>query len=329
MRHRHERSQAISFRGGEMRWLASGVLMLVVLFMMMVRLREPGALSWLGELNQGDASQMSGQDARDPKAVVPEATGDTDEDPDQAEMARDEFQAMTDGTTGLGPEEMVPYNRLVFWVKNQPFARLWARGKKNPAYTYLYDRPEDHRGMLASLDVEIRLVRKAGKNEYGVALNEVWATTKQSGDRMYDLIVVGLPAKLPLDKPIREPARFAGYFLKLQGYHPGLSKPDQPPEKAPLLIGRIEWTPAAAAPEADTWQEWIWGGAVLGLVVVILAVRFVLGRRRPRVPPRGILNAPSDAVIPVEVWLEHAGFGSREDGNKSDQSAEPKRQDGP
>jgi hypothetical protein len=313
MRYRRERPQAISFRGGELRWLASGVLMLVVVFMMMARLREPGALGWLGELNQ-NAGGTSGRDGGAPKAaMLPEASGETDEDPDQAETVREEFQVMTDGTTGLGPEEMIPYNRLVFWVQNQSFARLWARGKKNPAYTYLYDRPEEHRGMLASLDVEIRLVRKAEKNEHGVALSEVWATTKQSGDRMYDFVVVGRPSKLPLDKPIREPARFAGYFLKLQGYHPGLSKPDRPPEKAPLLIGRLEWTPTAAAPETDAWREWVWGGAALGIVGIILAVRFVWGRLRPREPSRGILNAPADAAIPVDVWLEHAGFASHDD----------------
>jgi hypothetical protein len=314
MRHRRERPQAISFRGGELRWLASGVLMLVVLLMIMVRLREPGSLNWLGDLNQNAGGARGWDAGTPPAAALPEASGETDEDPDQAETAREEFQAITDGTLTVGPEEQIPYNRLVFWVQNQSFARLWARAKKNLAYTYLYDQADKHRGTLAALDVEIRMVHRAGKNEHGVPLNEVWATTKQSGDRLYDLIVVDLPSRIPIDRPIREKARFAGYFLKLQGYHPGLSKPGVAPEKAPLLVGRLEWTPSAAATEADNWQEWFWGGAALAIVAVILAVRFVLGRLRPRAAaPRGILNAPSDAVIPVDVWLEHSGFASPDD----------------
>ncbi len=48
-----------------------------------------------------------------PAPSLPAATGPTDEDPDQAETAREEFQAVTDGSLTLGPEEMEPYDRLV------------------------------------------------------------------------------------------------------------------------------------------------------------------------------------------------------------------------
>jgi hypothetical protein len=310
MRHRRERPQATFFHGGELRWMMIGAFTLVVLFMLMTRLREPGALGWLASINSTPDQPHKSPSA----AALPQATGPTDEDPDQAETAREELQAMSDGTLRLGPEEQIPYDRLVFWVKNQPFARLWARAQKNPAYTYLYDQADKHRGMLAALDVNIRIVRKAGKNEHGVPLHEVWATTKQSGDRLYDLIIVDLPAGIPLDRPIQEPAKFVGYFLKLQGYHPGSSKPGVAPEKAPLLIGRLDWTPTEASPAADSRQEWIWGAVALGLIAVVLAVRFAMGkiRRRPAAC-RSILTPPPDAVIPVELWLEHAGFSPPDD----------------
>ena len=94
-------------------------------------------------------------------AKLPQPTGPTDEDEEEAEAAKEEFQVLSDGTLTLGPEEMVPYNRLVSWVKSQSFARLWARAKKNLAYTYLYDDPPRRRGDLVALDVEIRLVREA------------------------------------------------------------------------------------------------------------------------------------------------------------------------
>jgi hypothetical protein len=333
MRHRRARLQATFFCGGELRWMMTGTFTLVVLFMLMTRLREPGALGWLAGLKQ-TPSQTTGRDALaplPPAAALPQATGPTDEDPDQAETAREEFQAMTDGALGLGPEEQIPYDRLVFWVKNQPFARLWARGQVNPAYTYLYDQADRHRGLLASLDVNVRIVRKVGKNEHGVPLSEVWATTKQSGDRLYDLIVVDLPAEIPLDTPIQEPAKFAGYFLKLQGYHPALSKPGVAPERAPLLIGRIEWTQTRESSAADSRQEWIWGSLALGIIVVVLAVRFAMNKLKPRPDSRrGILTPPSDAVIPVELWLEHSGFASQDDRQPDNHENElPSSENGP
>jgi hypothetical protein len=306
-RHRQE-PPATGFRGSELRWLLSGVLMLVVLFLLISRLREPGAFNWLADLNQ-NAKQQSPASAGE----LPKATGDTDEDIDQAETAKEEFQGITDGPLNLGQEEMPIYNRLVFWVKNQPFARLWARAKKNPAYTYLYDEPQEHRGQLAAFDATACLINNGGKNDAGVPLHEVWATTQQSGSRFYVFIVVDLPAKMPIGRSIREPVKFAGYFLKLQGYHPTLSKPGQAPEKAPLLIGRIEWTPTAAS-SADESREWIWGSVALGLIAVGLAVRFVLGKLgRRNQAPRGILTPAPDAVIPVDQWLEQSGFASPDD----------------
>jgi hypothetical protein len=307
MRHRREQLSP-GFRGSELRWLFTGVLTLAVLLMLMLRLREPGSLSWLS----GGGKAAEGKTPAAPAKKPPPATGPTDEDPDQAETADEELQAVTDGTTGLGNEEMDSYNRIVFWVKNQSFARLWQRAKKNLAYTYLHDEPDKHRRELVALDVTISLVNDAGKNDDGVPLHEVWATTRQSGSRLYALIVVDLPKGLSIGRPARqENARFAGYFMKLQGYEAALSKPGSPPERAPLLIGRIEWTPPATQPATDARQEWLVGLTVLGIGAFVFIVRFALLRRGRGKPDRGgILTARSDSVIPVEQWLEHSGFMS-------------------
>jgi hypothetical protein len=324
-RHRRELPATV-FRGGELRWLMTGILVLVVIFMLIARLREPGALNWLANFNHTPANPQTPS----PAASLPKATGETDEDPDQAETAKEEYQAITDGTVGLGKEEMSPYNRLVFWVKNQSFARLWARAKKNLAYTYLYDDAKQYRGELVALDVTLALVNDAGKNDDGIPLHEVFATTKQSGDRLYVFIVVDLPAKLPIGRNIHEPARFAGYFLKVHGYHSALSKPGQPPEKAPLLIGRLEWTPATAVTD-DNAQEWIWGSAALGLIAVVLIARFLFTRmNHHKEDHRNILTPPPDAVIPVDRWLEESGFPSL-DGGKStvDDGENPSSPNGP
>ena len=163
---------------------------LVVLFLLIARFREEGA-----RVSIPDGAQANAAAQASPPAPLPEPTGPTDEDPDEAESAKEELRGLSDGTLTPGSEEMVPYNRLVSWVKNQPFARLWARGEKNLAYTYLYDDAPRRRGKLVALDVEVRLTRDAGKNDAGVPLLEAWATTKESGNYLYDLIVVDFPAK--------------------------------------------------------------------------------------------------------------------------------------
>ena len=311
MRHnRQERPTTLGFRGGELRWLAMGVTTLAVLFLLISRLREPGAMGWLADVGQTPAKS----DAPSIVVPLPKPTGPTDEDPNEAKLAKDQLRGLSDGTLGLGHEEMVPYNRLVSWVKNQSFARLWARGEKNLAYTYLRDDAPRQRGKLVALDVEIRLVRNAEKNDAGVPLYEAWATTKASGNHLYDLIVVDFPATMPVDIAIRERAKFAGYFLKVLGFESGVAQPGRAPEKAPLLIGRIEWKPTATPSQTDNRQEWLWAAAVLAIVVLVLGARAIFwkGKREKTVGHSNIVTPPSGGVIPVELWLEQCGSDSHE-----------------
>ena len=110
--------------------LALGIVTLVVLGLLIAKLREPSELADLGETT-------AKPQATSPPAPLPKPTGPTDEDPDQAEEVQTEYQAITDGTRTVGPEEMFAYNRLVSWVKNQSFARLW-RGRRRIWRTPIY-----------------------------------------------------------------------------------------------------------------------------------------------------------------------------------------------
>jgi hypothetical protein len=252
----------------------------------------------------------------------PEIAGPTDEDSDEREEASKEFQVMVDGGMTLQREEMVPYNRMVEWVKNQPFERLYHRAKKNLWYTHLHDQPERYRGALVAMNVDVRRAMDAGENEYGINLHEVWAATNESRGRLYDLIIVDYPKKMPVGDFIREKAKFAGYFLKLQGYEPASAKPGQAPDKAPLLIGRLDWE-QVVAPVVDNTQEWVWGSVALGAICLVLVVRFVyykLVRRQPTAA-RSLISSPSPGdVIPIDVWLERSSLDVDEEssGDKKD-----------
>jgi hypothetical protein len=295
---------------GPDRWrLTTGILMLVVLAMLIARSGDPGTWRWL-------VADKPAEPPPSAPVVVAQPTGPTDEEPDQAAAARQEFQAITDGTLQLGPEEMVAYNRLVQWVKNQSFARLWQRAAKGLAYTNLYDEASKRRGKLVALDMEIRLVRDADRNRAGVHLYEAWATTDESRGRLYDLIVVDFPKPIPVGDFIRERARFAGYFLKLQGYEAASARPGQRPEKAPLLIGRLQWAPPAA-PLVDNTREWLWGAALAVVVGLVLAVRFVFFRRKRPAPATAppVVTSSTGEAIPIDVWLEQANLGEDNEEN--------------
>ena len=175
---------------------------------------------------------------------------------------------------------MVPYDRIVLWVQHQSFARLRQRARADLLFTNFHDEPEKYRGQIVTLEMNVRRILDAGKTDDGIPLHEVWGSTPQSGNRLYVAMVVGLPAGMPIGPTVQEKATFAGYFLKLQGYESGLAKPGQPRETAPLLIGRLEWEPAALA-HTDNTQELKWGSLVLAVVAAVWVLQFLYfkGRR--------------------------------------------------
>ncbi len=292
--------------------LASGIGMLVLIALLIVRIGEPGMWRWLA----GGAGPPPAKRQTVPPPISP-ATGPTDEDPDQAEMAREEFQALTDGSLELRREEMEPYYRLVFWVKDQSYERLRRRAQKGLIYTNFYDSPDKYRGKLAALDLDVRQVLDAGKGRDGTQLYELRGFTANSWGRPYFLIVIDLPKGMPVGPSVHDQVKFAGYFLKLQGYIPAEAKPGAPIEMAPLLIGRIEWKPPVAAPVEES-REWIWWVAGLAVVGVVLAVRFLYWKLKPRRPAPVKTVSPGGEALSIESWLDNPNLNIDEGKSNDD-----------
>jgi hypothetical protein len=317
-----ERRPPGMFRGAELPRLASGLVMLAVLYQLIVWASNSDTWRWwVKEGNKSaSAAQQAGPPTPKPTPKLPPATGPTDEDPDQAETAREELQAVTDGSLTLGPEEMEPYDRLVFWVKNQSLARLRQRARSDLLFTNFYDEANKYRGQLVTLEMNVRRILDAGKNREGTQLYEVWGFTTESRDRLYVAIVVDLPKGMPIEPSVYEKARFTGYFFKLQGYHASGARPDAVPDRSPLLIGRLEWQPAAvAAPPLDNTQEWTWGLSLLAVIGAILVLRWGYVKwLRPRPAARSTIpDAASGEAIPIETWLERSSFHGTGDEEQS------------
>ena len=300
------------FRGGELPRLMTGIIMLAVIYMLIVRLGDPSAWRWLARDGDKPTESTPIVAPKSPQSAppLPATTGPTDEDPDEAETAREEFQAITDGTLTLQREEMEPYDRIALWVQNQSFAQLRRRARSDLLFTHVYDQPDRYRGQLVTFDLNVRRILPAEKNRDGIALSEVWGVTRESGNRLYVAMIVDLPDGMPIGPSVKEKAKFAGYFLKLQGYHASGATPGTASDKSPLLIGRLQWRPPAVSPPADNTRDWIWGLGLLTLIGLATVARFVYGRWKGQKPvaPSTKPQAVGGEVIPIEQWLERASF---------------------
>ena len=245
------------------------------------------------------------------------ADSPTDEDPEERDAIAEEFQAVTDKTLEIQPEEMFAYRRILQWVANQPAAAMRKRARSDISFNNLMLSPGKYRGALVELVLNARLLRDcqitSGKND----LYEVWGFTTDSGAWLYSTVVLGLPDGFPKEPRIEERVRFVGYFLKLQGYHEGGAKPNAPPLAAPLLIGRLVWIqpPAPAASTSDaTWIVVLLGGFS---VIIALQVAWMFLRPKRRKPATATLGALKPNTQAIEQWFEHAesgGASPEEDG---------------
>jgi hypothetical protein len=318
--------------------IGSMVLLLVVLGLFMARLHDPDTLRVLDRLFDPDAkpaeeaaippapapAPVAAQAkpaapkanektaAKPPEAVESDDGPDdgekpTDLDPDQRDEARREFPAITDRTLGIQREEMVPYKRMVRWTLNQTTPQMRERAKKGLDYNDFMQSPGRHRGQLVELVLRAKLIRKCPEIEdFPVPpLYEVWGPSADSGSWQYCAVVVNLPEGMPIGRMIDEQVRIVGYFFKVQGYKPGLARPQDPNDLAPMFIGRMVWlkpTEPAAEQGGASWNLAAWGlGALLAVAgIVVAALGF--GRRRTSAG----VNRPPDphSQSAAEGWLD-------------------------
>jgi hypothetical protein len=286
--------------------------MLAVLVMIMNRAKDPGTWRWLtneyGEQGEGDAvDDREGDAARSDRVEDPpaEPMRPTDLDPEEADAAREEFQAISDRQPLL-PEEMPTYRRLLKWVRHQPGDLLARRSKNNLFFTDFIEVPDKCRGRLVHLRLHIRGIHvlEAADNPPGFGrLYELRGWTDQSAPWPYLISVPDLPPGMPTGWNAQEEVSFDGYFFKVMSYEAAES-----PGKhlfAPLLVGRIVWHPVRDQSGSDSDGTWFWatilGGGLIGLAAMLRWA--IVSRDAPLTA--GACSAQSSSVE-IERWLEQA-----------------------
>jgi hypothetical protein len=311
------------FRGNESMRFMTMVVMLGVLFLLIARSGDPNTWTWLtngtGAVKQHDSiastgnknnkEQTSGSSetsvssqADISTAKLPISSVVTDEDPEEADAAREQFQVIIDGTEKMQPQEMFAYKRVLGWVQNQSFAEMNRRAGKDVVLNKFYQSPDEYRGQLFEFDLTAHLIRDLDEKYNGVELFDIWGTTEESGEWLYNGVIIGLPKGMPIGRNIYEKVTFVGYFFKLQGYQPAGAKANAKSLKAPLFVGRLIWHPVGK-PQARS-SDWTWGLILLAGFVIFLMIRWGLllrgGRSRLFSPPTVQANPGGN---PVEDWL--------------------------
>jgi hypothetical protein len=212
-----------------------------------------------------------------------ETAAPIDEDSEEQAAIQDAFQAVTDGTLGVGKEEMHAYVRLFDWVVKQSFDELRRRSKKNVTFDELMRTPDQFRGKLVQIDLNVRQAIRYEDDRLGTKeIYELRGFTADSRSWLYFVIAPELPDGVPVGTDVAAKVRVEGYFFKLQGYQPGSAKSNATPLKAPLIIGRVKpWgTPGEASPLGGGWLYY--GAAAFLIFGMIFTALSFLGRQRAR-----------------------------------------------
>jgi hypothetical protein len=264
------------FRGTELPRLLTMVVLLGVVGLLMVNARHPAYWQWLIERPSAAPPLEKPRVVADKKSAVPPGgpvtAGTSDEDPEQRVDSAEEFQAVTDGTIGIQPEEMLAYWRLLLWTEHQSLEMLERRARGNVFLTELMQFPEKFRGRLITVDLNVRRVLAYDLEDTPLGklrLYELWGFTEESKAWLYVAVTAHLPEGMAVGPDVYERVRLTGYFFKLQGYFEAGAKPRAPALRAPLLVGRLtRYAPPTIAQPAP--QNDLWTGAIVAVACLVL-----------------------------------------------------------
>jgi hypothetical protein len=214
-----------------------------------------------------------------------------------------EFQGVKDRTP-MGMLDNPAYALLLERARSQTPAQLAAISRRDILLPHLWNDPARYRGVpVHVLGSALRILRYPSKLSKNGWLYEAWVITPETSRAPYVCVFEDAPEGLPIGGNVSERVVFNGYFLKIMRYQAGDAV-----RGAPVLVGRIGWTPADSAhPTGDLTLKL--SLIVVALFFLISLVRwgyqlrrlFVTPSRQP--PPPA---PPSDTIDPaaLEAWIQ-------------------------
>ena len=222
-----------------------------------------------------------------------------------------EFQALVDKKAIL-PRESAAFATLLQRARETPLAELSAKARRDIFWTHLWERPERYRGVPVHFQ---GIVKKILTYEVSPAmvpsgrLYEAWIYSDENTSFPYVLSFEDPPKGLEIGHELHLRVTVDGYFMKLLGYRAGDHN-----RAAPMLVGRMSWTPAAAPAAAPMVELRNWtkrDGFVIAFVLLFgyILLRSFFQIRKALAPSRErlIVRSSSEGLPPEAVadWLQN------------------------
>jgi hypothetical protein len=239
----------------------------------------------------------------------------------------EEFETVTDKTP-LGFRDNAAFAKLLGQARDATPVDLAASARRDIQFGQILARPASYRGVpIHVLGNASRVLRYESPLSKTGWLYEAWVVSDDSQGYPWVCVFEDAPKGLPIGANVSERIVFNGYFLKLMAYQAA-----DKPRFAPLLIGRIGWTPPAKEGPKWTVPGYYWFAAIVAGMFMISLVRWIVQLRRslaPRPVSSSLRDRPTEEIAPEELneWLhsvgdegvvdEDGGGPEGEDGNRS------------
>ncbi len=221
-----------------------------------------------------------------------------------------EFQAIIDKAP-MQTRESAAFAMLLQRARETPPADLSAKARRDIFWTHLWERPKLYRGVPVHFQGTVKKILTYEVSPTMVPsgrLFEAWIYSDENTSFPYVLSFEDPPKGLEIGHELHHRVTVNGYFLKLLGYRAGDHN-----RAAPMLVGRLNWTPAQAPAPAPMVELRNWtkrDGFVIAFVALFVYILFrsffqvrkALSPSRERI----IARAPSEGLPPEAVadWLQ-------------------------
>ena len=222
-----------------------------------------------------------------------------------------EFETVKD-KTALSFRDSAAYAKLLKQTEEETAAALGSKARQDIFYAQLWGEPAKYRGVpVHILGTTRRVLRYESSLSRTGWLYEAWVFSTDSQSNPIVCVFEDAPEGLPIGSNLSERVVFNGYFLKLMRYEAG-----DVARAAPLLVGRIGWTPTAGANQRES-RPGLWLAAAVGVMFLISLSRWIWQLKRSLAPRRKtsmFRDRPTEVIAPEELsdWIDNVGESSRE-----------------
>jgi hypothetical protein len=237
-----------------------------------------------------------------PEPAEPPATATANPEPLVADRSI-EFETVTDRTP-LEFRDNAAYDLLLARARAKTPVELAAVARRDVVLANLWQNPAQYRGVpIHLLGSAMRVLRYPSKLSNAGWLYEAWISTPETSPIPYVCVFEAAPEGLPIGQDVNERVVFNGYFLKIMKY-----QARDVPRGAPLLVGRIGWTPHATPAAGGSNRTLFWSLVILGVLFFGSLGRWLYQLRRlfttPGTSPLASSAHPNEEIDPdaLDAW---------------------------